>query len=263
MTPEHPSDPPLRVAWTAHGSFTYTDEGEGPALVLAHGLPGGARDFRWLASALAGRVRAVRLEQPGFGQTPRSTETGTTLAHRARFLLEAADAVGLDRFAVLGHSMGGPVAMALAAAAPARVTALALVASVGLSPHRLARRTERHPDLAWLLTFGPIERLVLPSMRRAFTRVGFPSSTPDGELVQSTRLFSQLSFAEVRAAARGVRAPTLLAWSEDDPLVEPAIGLALCGTLPAGPRLVFADGGHNLQKTRAVELADALVAFLA
>lgn len=262
MTPEVPSDPALRFAWTARGGFAFTDEGRGPALVLVHGLPGSSRDFRWLASALAGRVRAVRLEQPGFGQTPRATETGVTLAHRARFVLEAADALGLDRFAVLGHSIGGPVAMAVAAQAPARVTALALLASVGLHPHRLARRIDRRPDLAWLLRLRPVQRLVLPSMRAGFRRSGFPASTPDGELIQSTRVFGALSFEDNRAAAFGVRAPTLIAWAEDDALVEPAIGMALSQVLPPGPRLAFESGGHNVQKTRAIELADALVPFL-
>lgn len=262
MTPATPSDPPLRTAWTARGSFAFTDEGRGPALVMLHGLPGSSRDFRWLASALDGRLRVIRIEQPGFGQTPRATETGTTLPHRARFVLEAVDALGLDRFAVLGHSIGGPVAMAVAARAPARVTALALLASVGLHPHRLARRTPRHPDLARVLTLRPVQRIVLPGMRRGFTKAGFSASTPDGELVQCTRVFARLSFEDNRRAAFGVRAPSLIAWADDDPLVEPAIGLSLAQVLPDGPRITFAEGGHNIQKTRAVELAEALVSHV-
>lgn len=230
---------------------------------MIHGLPGSSRDFRWLASALGDRVRTIRVEQPGFGQTPHETESGTTLAHRARFAIEAIDALGLDRFAVLGHSIGGPVAMAVAAAAPARVTALALLASVGLHPHRLARKTPRHPDLARLLSLRLVQRAVLPGMRRGFRAVGFPASTPDGELIQCTRVFSRLSFEDNRRAAFGVRAPTLIAWADDDRLVEPAIGLSLSPVLPAGPRLAFPEGGHNIQKTHAVELADALVAHLA
>ncbi|MCB9596461.1 MAG: alpha/beta hydrolase [Sandaracinaceae bacterium] len=262
MTPESPSDPPLRFAWTAAGPFAFTDEGAGPPLVLVHGLPGSSRDFRWLCSALGHDVRSIRVEQPGFGQTPWTTESGTTLAHRARFVLEAVDALGVDRFRVLGHSIGGPVAMAVAARAAARCDGLALIASVGLHPHRLARRTPRRPELARPLTWRPVQRLVLPELRRGFARAGFPASTPEGEMIQCTRVFGSLDFAHNRAAAFGVRAPSLIAWAEDDALVEPAIGLSLSQVLPDGPRLPFATGGHNIQKTRAVELADALRAWM-
>jgi len=262
VTPEAPSDPRVRSTWTADGPFAYAVEGAGPPLLLLHGLPGSSRDWRWLGSALGGRVRSIRLEQPGFGATPASTETGVTLAHRARFVVTAADALGLDRFAVLGHSIGGPVAIEVAARLPERVTHLALLASVGLHPHALARRMPRHPDLSRLLERPVVQRLVLPTMREGFRRAGFPRSTPDGEMIQSTRIFHRLEFSAVRDAARSVRAPTLIAWAEDDPLVEPAIALELAQALPSGPRLPFADGGHNIQKTRAVELADAVAGFL-
>jgi len=252
----------LRFAWTTEGSFAFTDEGTGPTVLLTHGLPGSVRDFRWLCSALAGRVRSVRVEQPGFGGTPMSTETGTKLAHRARFVLDAADSLGLERFAVIGHSIGGPLAMAVAARAPERVSALGLLASVGLHPHRMARRAKRRPDAARLLTWPPVRRWILPSMREGFRRAGFPSSLGDGDMIQSARVFASLDFSDIREAAFAVRAPTFIAWAEDDPLVESAVGLSLSQVLPTGPRLAFATGGHNIQKTRAVELADALVAWL-
>lgn len=259
MTPDRPSDPPVHVGWLPKGSFTYTDEGEGPALVALHGLPGSARDFRWLAPALSG-VRFIRLEQPSFGGTPRSTEPSTRLADRARFVLAALEAIGIDRFTVLGHSMGGPLAMSVAASE--RVEGLALLASVGLRPHRLMRKIGRYPDLARLVGVPLVSRALLVPLRRGYQRAGFPASTPDAAIVHCTRIFSTISFEEVRAAARCVRAPTFIAWAEDDPLVEPAIGLELARTLPAGPRVVFDEGGHNFQKSRAIELGEALSAWL-
>ncbi len=263
MIPDTPSDPLVHTAWTETGPFAFSDEGEGPTLLFLHGLPGSGRDFRWLCSALDGRARSVRVEQPGFGATPTSTETGTSLRARARFVLAAADALGLERFGLVGHSMGGAVAMAVAAAAPARVSGLGLLASVGLHPHRAARKISRRPDVTRLLNIALVRRAMLPSIRTGFQRAGFPSSVPDGEMLQSVRIFSSLEFASVREAAFGVRAPTLIAWAEDDPLVEAAIGLSLDAVLPAGPRLCFETGGHNIQKTRATELADALSSWIA
>src|SRR6185503_8131495 len=88
MTPERPSDPPPASGWLRPGPFGYTDEGEGAALVALHGLPGSARDYRWLAPELEG-VRLVRLEQPGFGATAVVTEPDPTLAARTEFVLDA------------------------------------------------------------------------------------------------------------------------------------------------------------------------------
>jgi pimeloyl-ACP methyl ester carboxylesterase len=258
LTPERPSDPPLRTAWLPRGPFSYTDEGEGPVLVALHGLPGSARDYRWLAPALDG-VRLIRLEQPGFGATPRATEPSSRLFDRARFVSDALDAIGVERYAVLGHSMGGPLAMCVAAGE--RVTGLALLASVGLHPHRLMRKVGRQPDLAWMLDVYPIARALLPPMRKGFVRAGFPASTPDEAILHCTRIFSQFRFSEVHEVVPRVRTPALIAWAEDDPLVESAIALSLSPALPPGPRIAFDDGGHNIQKTRAIELGAALVSW--
>ncbi len=258
MTPEVPSDPPLRAGWLRAGPFSYTDEGEGPVLVALHGLPGSTRDWRWLAPALRG-VRLVRIDQPGFGETPRSVAPGITLRERARFVHDALGALASDEFVVLGHSMGGPVAMAVAEHA----RGLALLASVGLRPHRMIRKRGRWPDLPRLFDAPVLGRLLMPPLRDGFARAGFPRSTPDEAMRQSMRIVSRLPFEHVRRAAAAVRCPTLLAWAEDDPLVEEAISLELSSALPAGPRLALGEGGHNVQKSRAIELGEALSAFVA
>jgi pimeloyl-ACP methyl ester carboxylesterase len=147
------------------------------------------------------------------------------------------------------------------AAESERARGLALLASVGLRPHRLMRKVGRWPDLPRIFDLPIVGRLLRPSLRAGFTRSGFPASTPDAAILQSMRIFSGLSFADIRAAAAGVRCPTLLAWAEDDGLVEEAIGLELSRALPSGPRLVFRDGGHNIQKSRAVELGEELAAL--
>lgn len=262
-TPDVPSDPSTRVAWLRTGSFTYTDEGEGRVLVALHGLPGGVRDYRWLAPALDG-VRFVRIEQPGFGGTPLSTAPDPSLAGRTRFVIDALDGLGIDRLVVLGHSMGGPLATAVAASLPHRARGLALLASVGLRPHRMLRKLGRYPDLPRVLDLPVVGSLLVKGpMRQGFVRAGFPASTSDTAIRQCMRIVSGLRFPELRAAFAGVRAPSFLAWAEDDPLVEGAIGLELAMTLPAGPRLTFDRGGHNVQKSHAIEIGAALSTWIA
>jgi pimeloyl-ACP methyl ester carboxylesterase len=261
-TPDRPADPPVRTASLPTGPFTYTLEGEGAALVLLHGLPGSVRDYRWLAPALEG-ARVIRLDQPGFGGTPTTTAPDPSLEGRARFVRDALALLGVERFVVLGHSMGGPLAMAVAASAHEHVRGLALLASVGLRPHRLLRRLGRSPDLPRLLDVPVLGALLLRGpVRRGFAKAGFPASTPEPAIRQSIRVVSRLSFPEVQAAVARVRAPSFVAWAEDDPLVEGAIGLELGTALPPGPRLTFERGGHNVQKTQALELGAALSAWI-
>ncbi|MCA9560712.1 MAG: alpha/beta fold hydrolase, partial [Myxococcales bacterium] len=140
-SPPTPSDPPRQFIALPDGPVAWTDEGQGPTLVALHGLPGTARDFRYLAPLLAAHWRVVRIDMPGFGETPVTTAPDPSVEGRARFVNSVLDALDLRRAVLLGHSMGGVVACAVADAAPARVAGLALLSTPGLRAHRLLRRT--------------------------------------------------------------------------------------------------------------------------
>lgn len=256
MTPETPSDPPPRRVKVGAKEASLTDEGEGPVWVALHGLPGGARDWRWLAPAMVG-VRFLRIELPGFGGTPKEAMPEAGFSARARWAIEVMDALGIERFGVIGHSIGGPLAMAVAGLVPERVRALALIASVGRSEHLGYRKARPMRALAPLIGVPLVGSAMRTVMRKAFEGFGFRGHS-DESLEHTLRIVKALSFEDNRRFADGVVAPTLVAWSGDDPIVEAAIGDDLAQVLPSGPRLFFESGGHNLQKSRAVELGQAL-----
>ena len=260
MTPERPSDPEPRVAALSRGPITYADAGEGPVVLALHGLPGSHRDFRWLASALDGHVRFVRPDLPGWGETPARTGSSRSVAGRAAVALELLDALGIDRAIVLGHSMGGPVALRIAAQHPDRARALALLASPGLRPHRAIARSPLWLTSSLLAVPG-LRRLLYPALRRAYSRGGFPGSLTDVQRAEALRGVAGLSFDDQRRDAERLACPTLVAWSGDDPLVEVPVSEELAEACPLGPRMGFPDAGHNLQKSMAVELAQALLAW--
>ena len=244
--------------------FSYTDTGEGPPVVLVHGLPGSVRDWRWLGRALATTpTRVVRLDLPGFGQTDKALAPGLSLEARGRFVVDATRALGLGGATLVGHSMGGPVALTAAALAPDETPALLLLASVGLTPHKAFRAMPAPRVTAPLFASWFGRRFLAGKLREAFTRTGFPASTPQEDLFVTMETISALRFEHIRRSATELarhEVRVALANADDDRLVEPAIGEALAERL--GGRLHrFDTGGHNLQKTRAVELA-ALVAEL-
>lgn len=258
MRPEAPSDPPPRSVDLPQGTASFTDEGDGPPIVLIHGMPGSGRDFRWLAPALSPRFRVIRLDLPGFGATP-AGRTGYSIAARAAFVTAFLEALDLQGVVLVGHSMGGPVATR-ASLDEERVVGLALVAAVGPTPHRPLRRSPGVPLAGWLLHVPGAIGLFLPWMRRAFASVGF-RGTPDGEIVQTVFVLSRFRFVHHRANLAGCRVPCMVAWCADDPVVEAAIAEKLYWASPIGPRVCFPTGGHNLQATRALELAEALGAW--
>jgi pimeloyl-ACP methyl ester carboxylesterase len=111
--------------------LSYAEHGdpEGAPIVYNHPLPG-ARNFNLEEPALrAAAARSFALERPGIGLSTRAP--GRTLADWPADVLEFADAVGIDRFAVVGVSAGGPYALSLASALPERVTCVGLVCALG------------------------------------------------------------------------------------------------------------------------------------
>jgi pimeloyl-ACP methyl ester carboxylesterase len=256
--PEQPSDPPLRHGAVAGRRFTWVEAGpaEGPCLVMVHGLPGSHRDFRWLAPPLeAEGLRVVRLDMPGFGG---SEVIGPGLSALAEGLLACLDALALTRVVLVGHSFGGPQALVAASRDPERVRGLALLASVGLRPHQGLRLLRGLPLVNRGLATPLLRRPLMDRVRTDFIRAGFSRATPDAEIRRSLRVVAGVDFSLIDRAVAALQVPTLLAACDDDRLIEAAIADELAAALPEGPRLRFATGGHNPQKTWACEIAEVL-----
>jgi pimeloyl-ACP methyl ester carboxylesterase len=101
------------------------DAGTGAPVVLLHGLFGAAQNWGTVQSALASLARVVALDLRNHGASPH--EAAMDYAAMAADVAETMTALGISRAAVLGHSMGGKVAMALALTRPGRVERLVVV----------------------------------------------------------------------------------------------------------------------------------------
>jgi pimeloyl-ACP methyl ester carboxylesterase len=140
------------------------DCGEGEAVVLAHGYLCDAEMWRPQIRALARRYRVIIPELWGHGQSGRLPRGTLGLRDVAQHHLELLDELGIDRFALIGHSAGGMWGAELACWAPERVSAICLMSSfVGPEPEQSryryspcwirSRRPVRFPRRCWMRRF--------------------------------------------------------------------------------------------------------------
>ncbi|TFW03184.1 alpha/beta fold hydrolase [Oxalobacteraceae bacterium OM1] len=109
--------------------FHVHEQGEGPALLLIHGLAGQMRHFTYgVTERLASQHRVVTLDRPGSGYSVRGEATPADLSTQAAAIAALIDTLQLGRPFVVGHSLGGAIALTLAVEHPQRVSGLALVA---------------------------------------------------------------------------------------------------------------------------------------
>ncbi|MEV4483019.1 alpha/beta fold hydrolase [Micromonospora coxensis] len=257
-------------------------DGDGPPVVLLHGIGRSLRDFTEQHELLASRFQVHSVDLPGFGGSLPMAEP-CTLPALGRFVGRYLDTVGVDQPAhLVGNSLGGAVAMQVAAAEPDRVASLALVNSAGFGQEvTLALR---------LLTLRPLGRLLLRPSRAAARRVERtlfhdPSFATDERIAYALELAGQPYTARVMLETcrhlgtfRGVRpqwrdellarvaerhVPTLIVWGDRD-LILPAAHLdAARARLPKARTHLFTDCGHLPQVERAEEFHRMLVDFWA
>jgi pimeloyl-ACP methyl ester carboxylesterase len=121
--------PPLGRFMEVDGTrIHYLDQGEGPAIVLVHGLGGQMRNFTHsLLNRLTNEFRVILFDRPGSGHSTRSRGTSAGLKAQGELIAKFIHALHLQRPLVVGHSLGGAVALATALDHPECVGGLVLI----------------------------------------------------------------------------------------------------------------------------------------
>ena len=114
-------------------SLNYTQSGEGPALLIVHGLFGSSRNWRTLGQQFAERFHVITVDLRNHGDSPHLDEM--SYQAMAEDIIALLDRLQLSRVSIIGHSMGGKVAMKLCAGYPQRVSQL-VVADIGPVSYR-------------------------------------------------------------------------------------------------------------------------------
>jgi pimeloyl-ACP methyl ester carboxylesterase len=147
-----------RIVDTARGPIEVAVLGDGPPMVIAHGMPGSWQQAVSIGRELEGERTVILVTRPGYGATP--LRSGRSAADQADLYAALLDALGVETAAVAGISGGGPSALAFAQRHPRRASGLALLCALAahLTPvPGYARLAARAPAVVWA-TFASRER---------------------------------------------------------------------------------------------------------
>jgi pimeloyl-ACP methyl ester carboxylesterase len=271
------TSPEIRTLEHRGCRLAYEVRGDGPPVLLIQGVGVAGSGWKPQVDALSARFRCLSFDNRGMGMSQPISERLTVerMADDARALM---DAEGWESAHVVGHSLGGPVALALALADPARVRSLSLLCT-------FARGRDATRLTAFMLWVGMRTRIGTRRMRRhAFLQLVMPPSAlaaedRDALAAKLAPLFghdladqppvAMKQLAALRAYDATPRLselagiPTLVVSAEHDPIAPPASGRALAAGISGARFVQFAGASHGLPIHRAAEVNALLLDHLA
>jgi abhydrolase domain-containing protein 6 len=262
----------IRVHYLEAGS----DPSPGPPLLMVHGWCGSAEDFRPLMRALPEGTHSIAVDLPGCGLSDKPDVT-YDLPYFMEFLRAFTGALGLERFVIVGHSMGGLLGLHFTNLWPWWVERLVLISPYGLTGE----------EGAWLplAQSGNLVDILLTLNNRLFIEWALAANNlykaqPDVlRAVADSTAKGILGRDGVRSTARITRnligrdpldeilptitTETLILWGDHDALLDPKWGRAFIALLPDARLTLIADAGHMSLLEKPRETAEAMAGFIA
>jgi pimeloyl-ACP methyl ester carboxylesterase len=239
-------------------------KGEGTPVVYLHGLTG----QRWDAfqDGMAKNHRVFSPANAGADE-PGELTAFDTIHDLVFYYDDVLRKLGLEKFALVGHSFGGMVAAEYAAAFPERVSSLVLIAPLGLwrDDAPVANFTYQTPDNQTAMLLGD------PASDEVKAFMALPQEQPaqNREIVRRiTSMASILHFIwpiPDRGLAKRlyrVKAPTLVVWGEDDKVISASYAKDFATAIDGAKVEVIAQAGHTPQFSHAARVLDKVLTFL-
>jgi pimeloyl-ACP methyl ester carboxylesterase len=240
------------------GRVSYLEAGEGPALLMMHGVGGNARSFTGQLEGLANRFRVIAWDAPGYGE---SALRPATLDTYSRAVIELLDCLKIQLSHILGHSMGGVVAQGVAGLAPDRVECL-ILSGTFTGYHQ----PEGSPLAdSWKARLHDIQTLSAADFGRARAKTMLADSAGQSVIEEAASIASEvrhdglraaselLHVADTRGIAGGMAMPVLVITGERDRIVPPAKSAEMADLIPGCRRVQLKEVGHAayLEDTRS------------
>ena len=242
----------------------YYQAGHGEPLVVIHGGGGDARTWLDNISELGEKFTVYAPDLPGFGGSE-PLEGNYFIPELSEFIDKFATSLGLEEFHVMGHSLGGGVALDYALRSPHKIKKLVLISSLCLGSEiafwirllsipALIKYTSSlflavSRGIKWLLKYlNPAELIITMT----------PASLAIGSNI--TTFKQQTHILENRLSE--VRMPTLLVWGGKDPVVPVSQAYKAATAIPDCQVKVFRKSGHNVHRQELQRFSDIITKFL-
>jgi pimeloyl-ACP methyl ester carboxylesterase len=259
-----PPLPELRSTYVFGQKICYYDVGDGPALVLLHGIGGDADDWAFCLDALSQSHRVVALDLLGFGRSHKP-HIDYSIAGFVEVIEQFLRALGVEHAALMGNSMGGWIAASFALQFPAIVDKLVLVDAAGLwgnaveLPIDLRVSTRQHLREVFeflfhdksLATDDLIDLAYQQHLERGdgYTIHNLLQNLPDG------REWLDQSIA-------GLKVPTLIVWGEQDALIPVETARNFQRLISGSQLEIIPECGHLPALEKPAELVRHVLDFL-
>lgn len=202
-----------------------------PAVVFGHGWGRSHRDFIPVAEALAPVADCHLIDLPGFGASIRPEASWGSAEYADYLALYLPDALGLTRFAWVGHSFGGRIGLRLAVAAPQLLRQLVIVAGAGVPRRLTAREQMKRRYNGWRF------RRLRDRARSEEERIALEKRFGSADYVASREsgmrdIFTATISENQSDALPRITAPTVLIYGSNDTETPPETGRAMAALIP-------------------------------
>jgi pimeloyl-ACP methyl ester carboxylesterase len=258
------------------GEVAYEVFGEdGPPVILVHGTPSCSYIWRRLVPALEGRYQVYVYDLLGFGGSQRGEGLDVSIAAQGRTLAELAEAWGLEEPAVVGHDIGGGIALRAHLLEGVTFSRIALLDAVVLTPWGTLslRHVKEHLGAYRSMPGDVFEAYVA-------TRLGQATKRPMDEeafevylsqwrgaagqeaYLRKDEALLQRDTAELEPLLGSIGVPVQIVWGEEDGWLDPSQALRLREEIRGSRLELIPEAGHFVQEDAPKEVAQELVAFL-
>jgi pimeloyl-ACP methyl ester carboxylesterase len=262
-----------RIVETPVVAANVADAGTGPAIVMIHGF-GAAIDW-WdeIAPALATDHHVIRIDLIGHGGTA-APASRYTIPRQAELVAAVLDRLGVDRVTVIGHSMGGEVATALAERNPARISAMILIDSppTAGTTFTILTETAMTPVLGELLSHFETDETIRRGLAQGFAP-GFP--VPE-KFVADLRQLTYTAFRSAHEDSIGYRTakptnerlaaltpvPPLLALTGTEDAIVPPEHAKYFARVPGAKVVMIEGSGHSPMVEKPARTLELIRDFL-
>lgn len=270
------TDPTHHFVMVEGHRIAYLEAGEGPLLVLLHGIPTSSLLWRDVIPVLARSRRVLAPDMLNYGRSDKPERADVSIAAQARILLGFLDALGLARVDLAAHDIGGGVAQIVAVRHPERLNRLILLSAICFDSWPIPEfEPLQEPDAeagmsvavfdAMLRDFLPQGVAAEDGLSGAATEIMLRPWSGETGKAALFRNFRRLNPEYTMAIARELETldlPVLVLWGDKDPFQKPAYAQRLADAIP-GARLEWITGAaHWIMEEQPGEVAARIAGFL-